>query len=151
MSVPWQIVLLKVFLGDETKFLRTADALRTREGPHRFTKNDQGASYGRYEVLQWWRRLKISFCEIFGVVQFPSFATLAQSRRAEGQPRHHDDHTTRTITTTATGQASGARPLEGPPRRVGRATGPPGKPRQRTGNHTTLVVGAACRNITWLI
>jgi hypothetical protein len=33
-------------------------------------KNDHGASYGRYAVLQWWSRLKISFCEIFGVVQF---------------------------------------------------------------------------------
>ena len=38
-------------------------------------KNDQGASYGRYAVLQWWSRLKISFCEIFGVVQFYTFAT----------------------------------------------------------------------------
>ena len=29
-------------------------------------KNDHGASYGRYAVLQWWSQLKISFCEIFG-------------------------------------------------------------------------------------
>jgi hypothetical protein len=40
-------------------------------------KNDQGASYGRYAVLQWWSRLKISFCEIFGVVKFSTFATLS--------------------------------------------------------------------------
>jgi hypothetical protein len=40
-------------------------------------KNDHGASYGRYAVLQWWSRLKISFCEIFGVVQFSTFATLS--------------------------------------------------------------------------
>jgi hypothetical protein len=38
-------------------------------------KNDHDASYGRYAVLQWWSRLKISFCEIFGVVQFSTFAT----------------------------------------------------------------------------
>jgi hypothetical protein len=31
-------------------------------------KNDHGASYGRCAVLQWRSRLKISFCEIFGVV-----------------------------------------------------------------------------------
>ena len=39
-------------------------------------KNDHGASYERYGVLQWWSRLKISFCEIFGVVQFSTFATI---------------------------------------------------------------------------
>jgi hypothetical protein len=47
-------------------------------------KNDHGASYERYGVLQWWSRLKISFCEIFGVVQFSTFATLsARNRHAE--------------------------------------------------------------------
>jgi hypothetical protein len=40
-------------------------------------KNDHGASYGRYAVLQWWSRLKISFCEIFGIVQFSTFSTLS--------------------------------------------------------------------------
>jgi hypothetical protein len=44
-------------------------------------KNDQRASYGRYAVLQWWSRLKISFCEIFGVVQFSTFATLSATSR----------------------------------------------------------------------
>lgn len=40
-------------------------------------KNDHGASYERYGVLQWRSRLKISFCEILGVVQFSTFATLS--------------------------------------------------------------------------
>ena len=44
-------------------------------------KNDHGASYGRYAVLQWWSRLKMSFCEIFGVVQFSTFATLSPEKR----------------------------------------------------------------------
>jgi hypothetical protein len=38
-------------------------------------KNDRGASYRRYRVLQRRSRLKINFCEIFGVVQFSTFAT----------------------------------------------------------------------------
>lgn len=38
-------------------------------------KNNHGASYGRYGVLRWWSRPKISFCEIFGVVRF---STLQQ-------------------------------------------------------------------------
>ena len=38
---------------------------------------DHGASYWRYAVLQRWSQLKISFCEIFGVVQFSTFATLS--------------------------------------------------------------------------
>jgi hypothetical protein len=44
-------------------------------------KNDHGASYGRYAVLQWRSRLKISFCEIFGVVQFSTFATLSELKQ----------------------------------------------------------------------
>jgi hypothetical protein len=43
-------------------------------------KNDQGASYRRYGVLPWRSRLKIHFCEIFGVVQFSTFATIVLSR-----------------------------------------------------------------------
>ena len=39
-------------------------------------KND-GASYRCYGVLPWWSRLKINFCEIFGVVRFSTFATLS--------------------------------------------------------------------------
>jgi hypothetical protein len=49
-------------------------------------KNDHGASYWRYAVLQWWSRLKIGFCEIFGVVQFSTFATLSSAFRT--QVRH---------------------------------------------------------------
>jgi hypothetical protein len=46
-------------------------------------KNDHGASYRRYGVLQWWSRQKIKVCEIFGVVRFSTFATIsANSRRA---------------------------------------------------------------------
>jgi hypothetical protein len=44
-------------------------------------KNDHGVSYGRYAVLQWWSRLKIGFCEILGVVQFSTFATLSRVKR----------------------------------------------------------------------
>jgi hypothetical protein len=39
-------------------------------------KKDHRASQGLYAVLQWWIWLKISFCEIFGVVQFSTFATI---------------------------------------------------------------------------
>jgi hypothetical protein len=38
-------------------------------------KSDYGTSYRRYGVLQRQSRLKISFCEIFGVGRFPTFAT----------------------------------------------------------------------------
>ena len=44
-------------------------------------KNDYGASHGLYAVLQWWTRLKIGFCEIFGVVQFSTFATISAKSR----------------------------------------------------------------------
>ena len=44
-------------------------------------KNDNGASYRRYGVLQWRSQLKISFCEIFGVVQFSTFATQSRVQR----------------------------------------------------------------------
>jgi len=42
--------------------------------PH---KNDHGASHRRYGVLQWRSRLKINFCEIFGVIGFSTFATIS--------------------------------------------------------------------------
>ena len=46
-------------------------------------KNDHGASYRHHGVLQWWSRLKINVCEIFGVVRFSTFATIsAKSRQA---------------------------------------------------------------------
>jgi hypothetical protein len=72
-------VLKKSFWGDERNFL--GPMMPFGRGDVRdhivFYKNDRGASYGRYAVLQWWSQLKISFCEIFGVVQFPTFATLS--------------------------------------------------------------------------
>ena len=40
-------------------------------------KNDYGPSYRRYGVLQRRSRLKISFCEIFGVSRFSTFATIS--------------------------------------------------------------------------
>jgi hypothetical protein len=40
---------------------------------------------GAYAVLPWRSRLKISFCEIFGVVQFSTFATLSVAKRTFGQ------------------------------------------------------------------
>ena len=42
-------------------------------------KNDHGASYRRYGVLPWLElKLKINFCEIFGVVRFSAFATIIE-------------------------------------------------------------------------
>jgi hypothetical protein len=72
-------VLKKSFWGDAQNFsgllmLFARGDMRNHIVSH---KNDHGASYGRYAVLQWWSRLKISFCEIFGVVQFSTFATLS--------------------------------------------------------------------------
>jgi hypothetical protein len=73
------IVLKKSFWGDAQNFsgllmLFARGDMRNHIVSH---KNDHGASYGRYAVLQWWSRLTISFCEIFGVVQFSTFATLS--------------------------------------------------------------------------
>jgi len=33
--------------------------------------------------LQWWSLLKINFCEIFGVVQFSTFATLSPRKQTQ--------------------------------------------------------------------
>jgi hypothetical protein len=75
------IVLKKSFWGDDQNF--SGLLMRFARGDMRdyivSHKNDHGASYERYGVLQWWSRLKISFCEIFGVVQFSTFATLSAS------------------------------------------------------------------------
>jgi len=43
-------------------------------------KNDRGASYRRYGLLQLRSWLKINFCEIFGVVRFSTFATISALR-----------------------------------------------------------------------
>src|ERR1700688_2498691 len=42
-------------------------------------KNDHGASYWRYRVLQRRSDLRISFCEIFSVARFSTFATWGNS------------------------------------------------------------------------
>jgi hypothetical protein len=73
----WQIVLKKSFWSDDQNFpgllMRFA---RSDMRDHIVSyKNDHGASYERYGVLPWWSRVKISFCEIFGIVQFSTFAT----------------------------------------------------------------------------
>ena len=44
-------------------------------------RNDHGASYGRYGVLQWQSRQKISFCEIFGAPKFSRFSTQSWAMR----------------------------------------------------------------------
>jgi hypothetical protein len=66
------IALKKSFWGDEQNFLGplmlfARGDVRDHIVSH---KNDQGASYGRYAVLQWWSRLKISFCAIFASFNF---------------------------------------------------------------------------------
>jgi len=73
------IVLKKSFWGDERKVFEPL--MRFARGDMRdhivSHKNDHGASYRRYRVLQWRSRLKINFGEIFGVVRFSTFATLS--------------------------------------------------------------------------
>jgi hypothetical protein len=72
-----QIVLQKSFWGNGQNFSGPLMPFaRGDMGDHIVSrKNDHGASYGRYAVLQWCSRLKVSFCAIFGVVQFSTFAT----------------------------------------------------------------------------
>jgi hypothetical protein len=86
----WPIVLQKSFWGGDQNF--SGPLMPFARGDMRdhlaLHKNDHGASYGRYAVLQWWSRLQISFCEIFGVVQFSTFATKsAPNRHLEGACR----------------------------------------------------------------
>jgi hypothetical protein len=77
MSLQPLIVLKKSFWGDERNFL--GPLMRFARGGVRdhivSHKNDHRPSYERYGVLPWWSRAKISFCEIFGIVQFSTFAT----------------------------------------------------------------------------
>jgi hypothetical protein len=79
MSAFARIVLKKSFWSDDQNF--SGSLMRFSRGDMRdhiaSHKNDHRASYERYGALQWWSRLKISFCEIFGVVQFSTFATLS--------------------------------------------------------------------------
>jgi hypothetical protein len=68
----WRIVLKKSCWGGDQCFsgplMRFARG--DLRGPHRFTQNDHGASYGRYAVLQWWSRLKISFARFSASFNF---------------------------------------------------------------------------------
>jgi hypothetical protein len=83
------IVLKKSFWGDDQNF--SGPLMPFARGDMRdhivSHKNDHGVSYGRYAVLQWWSRLKIGFCEILGVVQFSTFATLSTLSRYPVGPK----------------------------------------------------------------
>jgi hypothetical protein len=80
-SVP--ILLQKSFWGDGQIF--PGPLMRFARGDMRdhivSHKSDYGTSYRRCGVLQRQSRLKISFCEIFGVGRFPTFATISAKRR----------------------------------------------------------------------
>jgi hypothetical protein len=75
----WQILLQKGFWGGDRNF--SGPLMRFARGDMRdhivSHQNDLGASYRRYGVLQWPRRPKINFCEIFDVVRFSTFATIS--------------------------------------------------------------------------
>ena len=77
------ILLQKSFLGDERNFLGPlmrfgcAD-VRDLIVSH---KTGHGPAHRRYGALQQWRCLKICFREIFGIVQFSTFATISAKRR----------------------------------------------------------------------
>jgi hypothetical protein len=75
----WPILLQKSFWGDERNFL--GPLMRFVCGDVRdlivSCKNSYGRSYQRYSALHLQRRLKISFCEIFGIVRFSTFATVS--------------------------------------------------------------------------
>ena len=71
------------------QFFRTADAFRARryEGPRRFAQKRPRSFVSALRSIAMAGSANNQLCEIFGVVQFSTFATLsAQSRRAEGQP-----------------------------------------------------------------
>jgi hypothetical protein len=81
-AVP-SIVLKKSFWGDQRKFLEplmrfARGDMRDHTVSHRI---DYCASYRRYGVLPRRSRLKIKFCEIFGVVRFSTFATLSPQQQ----------------------------------------------------------------------
>src|SRR4029077_1171331 len=83
MSALSRIVLQKAFWGAGQNF--SGPLMPFAHGDMRdhtvSHTSDHGASYGRYAALQWRSRLKISFCEIFGVVRFSTFATLSGEER----------------------------------------------------------------------
>jgi hypothetical protein len=83
MSVRSGIVLQKSFGGDERNFLGPLMRFVRRDVRDHiaYQKNGHGASCQRYRALQRRSRLKINFCEIFGVVRFSTFATLSVVKR----------------------------------------------------------------------
>jgi hypothetical protein len=60
-------------------------------------KNNHGRSYQRYSALHLQRRLKISFCEIFAIVRFSTFATVSANRGL----RHRSKQQSYSITSSA--------------------------------------------------
>src|SRR5438045_7787372 len=89
MSAIGAIVLQNSFWGDDQNF--SGPLMRFARGDMRdhivSHKNDHGASYERYGVLQWRSRLRISFCEIFGAAQSSTFATQSGLKQTcAGQP-----------------------------------------------------------------
>ena len=54
-------------------------------------KIDHGPAHRRYRALQQWRRLKICFREIFGIVRFSTFATLSAITRHPPRKRLMND------------------------------------------------------------
>jgi len=95
-AIEW-IVLKKSFWGDDQNF--SGPLMPFARGDMRdhiaSRKNDHGAPYGRYAVLRRWSQLKMSFCEIFSVVQFSTFATLSKQKltsnfAASRRPDHEE-------------------------------------------------------------
>ena len=97
------IVLQKSFSGDERNFLGllmrfVCGDVRGLMVSH---KIDHGPAHRRYRALQQWRRLKICFREIFGIVRFSTFATLSallgphatSDLSPECAPKRTSDHT----------------------------------------------------------
>jgi len=73
------IVLKKSFLTGAGNFSEPLKRFVRRDvRDHVVThKNDHGPSYQRQKSLQRWRRRKIIFREILGVVRFSTFATIS--------------------------------------------------------------------------
>src|SRR6478736_3850903 len=82
MSAMPRIVLQKSFWGDDKNF--SGPLMRFARGDMRdhivSHKNDHGASYGRYGVLQWQSRLKISFARFSASSIFDFCDTICQKQ-----------------------------------------------------------------------
>src|SRR5512136_1206250 len=93
MSACGGILLQKSFRDDERNFLGPLMRFVRRDVRDHIAcqKNDHGASYRRYSVLEPRIRLKINFREIFSFVRFSTFATLSELGRTPERihaPRH---------------------------------------------------------------